>query len=615
MAERRAPRWRNWTRRGLAAALVLVGAAATVLVFGNILLNFTLPAVINRNPERLRIDYAIAWMVVPGRLEVRGLRIRNQGATDQWQVSAERASGTVSVPELFERRFRAEDVRARGVSFRYQRRLDAVTTGLTATPLARRWLVALDDIEAEDVHEIWIGDYRLVGDASAVGDVSLGGPYVDVDGVLEVGNMRADLGDAPVAESIVGDIHVRLDGLDRDNLGTDRLHAVNATTRIDADVQDLRFLDFYLATIPWLSLAGVGHVTADVQLDDGQFRNGSTLSADFPELLVRFLRVDVVGAAQLRTEVVTGPDGRPQSRLVADYDDFAITHDGTSRALVEGLGFHLEATSPDVDIDQPFTDVTAVLDLPESRIPDFTMYNVFLPEDVGLAVRSGTGTVRGHLVASSVTDHASGDLYIEGTDLIVEFAPFAVTGDLAIHGRLADTWLGTGRYDVSGSKVALHHAGLIDESHADKDDGQRRWSASIAVPSGAVAAGAPIYLDARLRMKCSDSAPFVAVFSQRKTLPGWAQSLFSVSDVSGEARLQLGQRTVEISPGVIRGGMYEVELRFLRDGPASLGDLFATAGPLSLGVTLRPGGPEFQIGSRRRFDAAVARPFSHGELQ
>lgn len=629
---------RGWARRLLAAALVVGATAFAVVVFENILLNFTLPTMINHDPNRLRIEYRAAWMVIPGRLEVRGLSIRNQGRTDQWLVSAERASGEIFLGELADLRFHASRVRASGVSVRYRRRLDAVGAapdapavetsappieGLSNPPdpapdfsrraVGARWLVVLDAIEAEDVNELWIGDYRLVGDASAVADVSLGGPFVDVDGVLSVREMRADLGDAPVAEHITGEVHLGLDGLDRDNLGSDRLHALNATSVLEMDVQDLRFLDFYLAAVPWLTLAGIGHVAADVQLDDGQFRAGSTLNATFPELVVRFLDADVTGAGRLHAEVGLGPEGKPQSRIAADFDDFAITREGAADALVVGLGFHLDATSPDVDLDQPFTAVTASLDLPESKIPDFAMYNAFLPEGVGLAVRSGTGTVRGHLVASSVTDHASGDVYVNGQELVVEFAPFVVTGDVDVHAHLADTWLGTGWYDISGSTLELRNVGMIDEQRADKQDGERHWWASAAVPSGAVTVGAPIYLDAVLELACSDSAPFVAVFADRKAFPGWAQDLFSVADVSGEARLQLGRRTLELSPGVIRGGPYEVELRFLRDGPATLGDLFATAGLLSLGVTLRPGGPEFQIGSRRRFDDEISRPLPHRE--
>lgn len=622
---------RGQPRRLLVAALVLGVATCVVVVFENILLNLTLPAVINHDPDRVRVDYSAAWMVVPGRVQVRDLRIRNQGRTDQWLVSADRASGRIFLHELLERRFHATEVHASGVSVRYRRRLDAVAGAPDAPPVEtsappieglsnppdpapdfsvarQRWLVVLDAIVAEDVNELWIGDYRLVGEASAVADVSLGGSFVDVDGVLSVRDMGADLGDAPVAENITGELHLGLDGLDRDNLGRDRLQALDASAELEADVQDLRFLDFYLATVPWIALAGVGHVAADVQLDDGQFRIGSTLGAYFPELVVRFLDADVIGAGELHAEVVSGSDGKPQSRIVADFDDFAITRDGSADALVVGVGFHLEASSPDVDLEQPFTAITASLDLPESRIPDFAMYNTFLPEGVGLAVRSGTGTVRGHLVASSVTDHASGDLYLKGQELVVGFDPFVVTGDLDVHAKLTDTWLGTGWYDISGTTATLRNVGMIDEHRAHELDGQRRWSASIAVPSGAVTVGRPVYFDAVMKLSCSDSVPFVTVFADRKTLPGWAQDLFSVADVSGEARLQLGHRTVELSPGVIRGGPFEVELRYFRDGPATLGDLFATAGPLSLGVTLRPGGTDYQFGSRRRFDDEISRP-------
>jgi hypothetical protein len=584
--------------RGAAA---VVTAAGALLVLENVLLNLALPPLINANPERLRLDFTVAWTLVPGHVHVRGLQIDSRGHHDQWLISADSATGVIDLSELLSRHFHAPAVQASGVHLRYLtvEPPPGAVRRLTVDP----WRLTFDDLQAE-ADEFWIGDYQLTGDAHVAATLSLAGPHLDLDSVVSIEEMRADIGDMPVAQAIAGELSLLVDALDLRTVGAAKLRALTGTARIDAEVQDLRFLDFYLAAAPWLSLDGHGKVNADFGLDLGQFRPGSTLSADFPELLARFMGNAVTGTGKVRAAVGTNDAGVPQSRIVVDFDEFAITPDGGAGALVEGTGFHIDALSPDVLLDQPFRSLEVTVDLPESQIPDVTLYNTFLPQGIGLALRRGTGTVRGHLVASSVDNHASGDLHIAGDEVIIQFDELVLTGDLALHGRLADAQIGDGWYDVSGSTLDLRRVGLVDEANPDEADGERLWSASIRVPSGMVRIGAPVYLDARVKMECTDSVPFVTVFADRKSLPRWAQGLLSVRDVSGEARLQFGPRTLEIGPCDIRGGGFQVGLRLLRDGPRSHGELLARAGPLSVGVGLRPGaGPELHVfGAQRWFD-------------
>jgi hypothetical protein len=468
------------------ALLVVAMAAVALLALQNVALNLLLPRLLNGQPERMRIDFAGAWMVIPGRVHVRGIRVRDQGPGDQWLITADTATGTIHLPELGHREFHADHLRLDGVSFRYRRRLDAVDPdapppkplvpgshveerheppifGLDNPPSVDpavvypkpgvRWLVALDDVEADHVRELWIGDYRLTGDASAAGSVWLAGPYVDVDGTVSIASMRADIGDTPIAQDIHGDVAVRIDGMDRTNVGPDKLRAISARAKLAADVQDLRFVDFYLAAVPWLSLDGAGHGVLDLALDDGEFRDGSAFEAYFPDLLVRFVGVDVSGAGSVRAEVGTDAEGQPQSRVGVAFDDFAIVPDGSTAALVEGLGFRIDASSPDVTLDRPFTSVDVVVDLPESRIPDAGVYDAYFPKGIGLSLQSGTATMRGHLVATSVDSRASGDVYVRGDEVVLRLDDIAITGDVALHANLYDAHLDTGVYDLSGTTL------------------------------------------------------------------------------------------------------------------------------------------------------------------
>jgi len=632
--------------RRVRPVLLVLLLPVLLLILQNVLLNVALRPLINRRPERVKIDYTAAWMLVPGHVTVRGLRIRGQGRADQWLITAQQASGSIVLSELRHQTFHAGAVRASGLTLWYRRRADVVDDGdvdvdgaaspeavavavavaevgelLEVAPEASktapipglsnppvpspeqlypvrhtRWVIRLDDIQAEDLNELWVGNYRIIGHARATADLSIVEPLVDLAGALSFLDVQAAIGETPVARNVSGDLRFLIDGMDRRAQGPERIHALSAQARLAADVQDLRFLDFYLAAVPWLSVSGIGHVNLGAGLEQGGLLPGSTLAATFPALVVRVLSNEVSGTGRVQGEIRTEPDGTAGSHLDLDFQDFAITPDGSTQPLVAGQGFHVGLSSPDVALDLPFSTVSAQVELPESRIPDVMAYNGFLPEGIGLSLRGGTGSARGHLQTTSADNHAQGELIVHGEALQVQLDQLSITANLSLHAQLADASFDEGHYDLSGTILNLDHVGLVDQAHADPADGQRPWSASITVPSGAIDVGAPVYLDTRIAMHCSDSAPFIAAFAQKKDLPRWAQSVLSVKDVSGEARLQVGDTTLALGPCQVRGGKhYQVDLDYHRQGRASNGVLLARAGVLSLGIALRPDGAELQL--------------------
>lgn len=606
--------------------LALLGVALVLLQ--NALLNAALLPLINRRPERLRIDCARAWMWIPGQVQVWGLSVRGQGLTDQWLITAGEVRARIALPEILERRVRISDVHASGLSLRYRRRLDraqpegdADAAGATALPEAAnrppipglsnppdpdpeqiyrepraRWSVRLDDIQADDIHEIWIENYHLSGRAAAAVNLSLSDPFIDLDGALTVHGMRAEIGDSAVAEDIRGSLSILVDSMDRRESAAERLLHIGARVRGGLDVEDLRFLDVYLAPLPWLSVSGAGHIDLDATLAGGLIEQGSRFHADFPELLVRFRDEDISGAGRLAFAVVSDDDGLPLSRMTVDLDNFAVTTGASQEVLAEGEGFHVSVESPDVAISEPFTSARAVLELPESRIPDFAAYSQFLPRDIGLALLEGTGTVRGHLEASTEDARAAGVLTLRGDDVKVRFDTFTFTTDLALDAEVSDADLAEGRYTLAQSTLQLWQGRMVSRERAANGRGVYRWTAAVSLRGAEIVVGAPVYLDARVGVTCSDSSPLVEVFAAQRELPGWAAAALSRRDVRGYARLRLGQRQLSVDRCRISAGDYQVDLRFLkRDGRESVGDLLLSAGRLSLGVSLGVEGRALQL--------------------
>jgi len=304
------------------------------------------------------------------------------------------------------------------------------------------------------------------------------------------------------------------------------------------------------------------------------------------------------------SEVGADESGRPESRIGVNFEQFRITSDASDDALVEGSGFHVLARSGDVALDEPFTSVSVVAELPESTVPDLTRFNVFLPPPLGLSLREGVGSIRGQLVATTVENHASGDLYLTADDVVLQFDGLAITADADVHALLADARLGVGWYDFTGTTAELLHVGIIDQVNRSDDDRDRLWWASLAMQSGVLKVGEPIYLDTTVRLAAANSEPFIMVFTERNALPGWVQEVLSVEDVSGGARVQLGTETVAVSACEVHGGSFQLDLRLLRDGPSREGDLLVQAGPLAVGVALRSGESTLKLfGAKSWFDA------------
>ncbi|MDP2315259.1 MAG: hypothetical protein Q8P41_20340 [Pseudomonadota bacterium] len=629
---------------GLALVLPLV-----VLLGLNVFVNLWLPVLLNLQPERVRITYDVAWMLIPGQVEVRQLRIRSQSPRDQLVIDADRASATVDLPLLVDRTFRAHTLRAQGVSFRFRVRTDApqVPAGppvaaiglpgveelklpapppplvvapppLVVAPVAPRtppiegllnppvpapeaiyppppgfWTVVLEDVVVEDLREIWLEDYHYVGDARVTAAEFVLQPTVHVstkDAVLEFADGQVLLGEDAMLVGLHGKVDVRLDELRiADNVGRSVLGFLSVHAALDATVKNLDFLDFYLRKAPWFDLSGgAGDLHVDVKMDRGRFLEGSLLTARVDDIASRFLSYSIVGDGGVRFEVAAGADGAPESRLAVDFGDYAITRDGDATPHVEGTGFRVSARTADVAMDAPFTALTVVLELPDSEIRDVGVYNAFLPRGIGLALQDGRGRVRGRLEVSTVGNVGHGELFVTGTRIRASLDELTLLGDVALHAVIPEGRVGEGWYDISGSRLDLRNVSITSSSNLrGGKDVSRSWWAAVSLPRGHAAAGAAVFLDANLAVKFRDSVPFITIFSEKHPLPGWARGLLAIDDVSGEARIRLGDDVLHLPSFEVRGAKgFALSLELRRKQLLFFGKLYAQYGNLSLGMQI-----------------------------
>ncbi len=414
--------------------------------------------------------------------------------------------------------------------------------------------------------------------------------WLEVTGaVLDLKGGAVTRGTESMLTELAGRVTVDLVGMNPESFeGLGIFGAVSARIGLTAQVSNLAFLDAYLQSAPWLHLSGgVGALTVDVNVQDGEFKEGSKVAADVKDIAARFKSYSVVGDGSVRL-AVQSVEGAPQTALGVDFLDFAITRDGDEAPHVKGKGFRVAATTADVALDQPFTSLDVVMDLPEAEIPDLAVYNSYLPRDVGLALRSGHGTVHGRLQVSTGEGLCHGELFLDGHDVRATLDDVTLRGQVAVHVVVPSGNLETGKYDASGTTLHLNGVSVVSggSSRAGKDDSSGWW-ANIRLPAGKVAVGAPIFLDANLTTSFRDTVPFITVFSEKEPLPGWIRGLLAVRPVTGTTRVQLGDEILRVSEFKLNAGQFEVLLE-LRRRKEMVGKLYARFGKLSIAMGMAP---------------------------
>lgn len=630
------PRWYSLahpiTARLIRGAIGLALLVASLVVAENVFVNTGLHALLNLQPERVQITWSRAYMLVPGRVEVWDLGLRVQDEHAQWKIEADHAEGTIDLPALLEYRFSVRDLRGSGASLRLRQRLEAGTGSAAAGakptieglenppspspeeaygPPPRRFRIQLHDLLVEQVRELWIEDYRYVGEARLTAQLELlDKEWLEVPAAkLELLSGAVTLADQPIASDVVGQVDLAVKGLDPADLrGTDLLSAVTARVSLAAQVQDLRFLSFYLRKAAWLSLSGgEGPLELDVRIDEGRVLDGSRIGVNAHGVVARFLSYAVTGDANVRVAVAP-VEGTPEAQLSVEFFDFAITRWRDEAAHVRGTGLRVEARTRSLTLTDPFETLAVKVEIPESTIPDARVYTSYLPRDLGFAFLAGTGTVRGEMHASTDDNRARGDLYLDATGVKAQMGAMRLGGNVSLHAHLAEGQLDVGEYDISGSRLDVRGAHVLDRSATTlAADDSRGWWAEVGLPSGHLAVGKPEFLDAKLTLRCRDSVPFVTIFSQATPLPGWVRGLLHVPKLSGEARIRLGDGLLVVPQLQLRGGATLVDLKLRRRGLLFQGALFARHLGVSFGLDLDGSTTTLHLlGSRAWYEAQPA---------
>jgi hypothetical protein len=574
----------------------LVGLAAALLAALNVFLNSGwLPAEISKRPERLRLEYASAWSLWPGRVHVRGLRLDGEDARARWSVTLDSAELDVRLPELAQRSFWASAVRGQGAMLALE--LKPPPPEGAAAPSASRppgrgpWHLRLDEVRLEDVRELRLDEYRFRGRARIEGGLELLPRRA-----LEIRPTRIEaepgevlLGAHRVAGRVAGRIEGRLGPvrLDR-HRGREILPFLSAQGDIEADVESLRFLKLYLRRADWLSLdGGGGRIKARLVVEQGRLAPGSRLQVDSTSIELAIPDYLVSGTGAVRWEVRADASQGPVASLSVDLLDYGMQRAGYPAPHIHGQGLHLDAESRDLELGSLFEDLAATMELPRASVPNLGFYNAYLPTDLGLVLESGRGFIESRFEASTQRQQATGQIVVAARDVRARYESFLIAGNWRLSSRLPGGDLEKKLFDVSGSSFSVDGVSVVDTAN-HKANNAEGWWATVQLQRAILRPGHSNLLAADLDIELRDAQPLIQLYSTKEKLPGWIERIFREKKLRATARLRVGADRIEIDDLVIKAKLIEILARLrLSSGGRKRGILYASYGPFSVGIDLR----------------------------
>ena len=444
-------------RRILRAALVAVLSLYALYVAGiNVFLSTSLfDRVINQDPEMLDVHYRRGWSFFPGTIHARELSIRSSDNNVEWKLTIDEVEFDVSLLGLVQRRFDVGHAHGRGISMRARQKLGAwpdsveeiahlpPITGFAAFSVRpagppslerwddseyRLWTVRLEDVIAEDVREVWVDSGRFEGNARITGRfylkpiraVEIGPAHVDVrEGRVTAGSA------ATIAKRVSGTLDVTFDRFDPRTIeGNGIFRYVTVRTELGASFADPATLPFAMPVGAYLSTELEAKRVA-LRLERGVLSSGTRVELSTPRVLVSKSNVIGYSAVDLTSEVVT-EGGADRLRATAELRDILLVR-ADSIGVLRAPRIAITADARELDLaNEPLRDGHAVLDLPAVELPEASVLNGYLPDEIGIAGGSARGSA--HIEVFAADRRASGSGTLHADDLDARLAKMRTRG-------------------------------------------------------------------------------------------------------------------------------------------------------------------------------------------
>ena len=606
-------------------AIVLLGLEGLYLLGANLFLNTGMaPWALNRKPEKFRMDWQRAWSVIPGRVHLRGVRLRAQSRPVQWYVEAGQARISLRLLRLGFKHVSAHDTELRDVDFRLRGRgvatradtdcaLQPPIPGFTCGPggspelgpkptSKRPWTFTFSGLTATDIHALWLDRFRYEGLATAAGSFTFAirGPFHMDNASAHVSPGTLHVGDRQVTAALQLDAKAQFKPfLPQETQAREVLRYLSGNLSLDTERSDLGFLTHIARGTTWLNIGGEGRVHGSLDIANGTLTTASRLDVDDAQVQLAFLDFTVVGDGGIHARVVREGEAL-WTKLTASVDQYALSN-GPDSPLVEGTNLTLEARSPDQDLTTPVPVLESTIDVPLATVPDLRQLNAYWPPDSGFRFNGGSGLVGGRLSLSTDQRSGHGNVHFASENAEWSVADTSLRGQVSLRAQLADAdptrrhfRLGTTQLDITTDPIAAKPRRKPPEP----------WNTRVMIHRGDVRLAQPLEVNAAFEAEVSDSRPLVAMLAARKPLLRWLRPLLTIEDIDLTGRLHLNETSIHLADlGLTSDGLdAQADLRLV--GPSPEGHVLVSLGPLTAAVALAGGERDWKLTGARKWYAA-----------
>jgi hypothetical protein len=586
-----------------AVVVAMLGLWGTYLLAAQALLwTPLLRRLINAHAPTIRLEYASAWSLWPGRVHVRALRLTSQDQAVQWQLDIDRVTTAVVLSDLARRIFHVTRVDADGLSFALRRRIPKpritperleglpLIAGFDPVPAAEEgpdddvpdWRydlmsVWLQGVSVSHVRSIWVDRIRVQGAARLSGAFYLK-PIRRVliaPAQLSGDGLALTHAGAKVLDPLHGELSLWLGPFDPRGITPRKLAAVfSLETRGGGRVPGLAFLSRF-AHLP--VSGGTGPARFALQVRDGLVLPGSELAAELHDASVR--RAPLTANVRRAAVSLTVSQSSGNASLRVDLDDAALkSRSGADAARIEAT--QLLASGKDLDLSALGAPRIASLEVRGGRLDDArALFGAF--HIAGAQVDAGHGAFA--LRLAGPFDALSGWARVSIGEGRVRAERLAIRGEVAIEAKVRALDLFRGG-DLSGTDVRIDGARLADAGEEDTAPG---WWARIALGRAQLRLGpeGPL-VDADFTARCRDARPIIGMYVRRTDLPGFVSGLFAMEGLQVRGSAAVGSDTVVLRRLDAGGRGASIRAVYLAGGEQKRGAALLTVGSLSVGVGL-----------------------------
>jgi hypothetical protein len=576
---------------------VLVGIAIACVVFELVYLvaahfmlkGDVLTRLINKKPEKMRIEWTSARSWFPGFVTVEKLEIRSQSRKQQWYLAADDVHARISLLRLPLKTIHLSSANTAGVDFRLRRRLDPPAKegdegapkeirgsehfpeipGFTNPPdpkpediyppkkkLKKPWTIHLGGVDVDGPIQVAVGRMRIEGEGVVSGDMTFRSrDYVEVRrGNLRLTGVHLLIDSEVASDDLTLDVSSRWRPFPAKGAKLPRILAgVSGSFAIAGDIHAKASVPIRL--VPGMPISGTGRLDTTIRLKDGTVRPDSSYSFESEGLHIGLLGLTAVGSATVAGTTHAGDNG-PRTEVAIDLASFEFLGPENASIGVEGSGLAVRAAWDDLSLADWKPATTVEVELPPAQIRDISIIDRLLPPHLNLAVESGTGTLSGRL-AVDAERQASGQLDLESKELRVRARDVPIRADLGVHATLARGDLAERRFEISEATITVDNA--VNEGLEQKKQEKRGpWWCSLKLTKGTLAFGRPLAASGAMAVKMRDTQPVVNLINELSEPPKWMSLLPEIENVDGSMALDMDGATTAVDDVDITGESLQI---------------------------------------------------------